>query len=194
MAALILDKIVDLPTLGKPINPTSAIILSSTFNIFSSPGSPSSLNLGAVSVWVLKATLPRPPRPPSATTTSVISPTKSAITKLVLSSTTVVPSGTLIIISSADAPFLFWPLPFSPFFPLMIFIYRKSIKVLRPLSTWKIMLAPFPPLPPFGPPIGSHFSRRKEVQPSPPLPAITLIVSSSTNILSPILFLLLPLF
>src|SRR5262245_45175073 len=40
---------------------------------------------------------------------------------------------------------------------------------------------PRPPSPPAGPPSGTNFSRRKAEQPSPPLPAMVLIRTSSTK-------------
>src|SRR5476651_2550505 len=43
------------------------------------------------------------------------------------------------------------------------------------------MSPPLPPLPPLGPPKGMHFSRRKLMQPAPPLPAAISITASSTN-------------
>src|SRR6266850_440794 len=43
------------------------------------------------------------------------------------------------------------------------------------------MLPPLPPSPPEGPPRGTYFSRRKAMQPLPPLPAFTNILASSTN-------------
>src|SRR5215469_1534211 len=46
------------------------------------------------------------------------------------------------------------------------------------------MLPPSPPSPPSGPPMGMNFSRRKLTTPLPPLPAITLMMASSTNFIS----------
>src|SRR5712692_9505344 len=43
------------------------------------------------------------------------------------------------------------------------------------------MLPPRPPSPPSGPPRGTYFSRRKDAEPSPPLPAMTSIFASSKN-------------
>src|SRR5438105_6514944 len=43
------------------------------------------------------------------------------------------------------------------------------------------MLPPRPPSPPSGPPRGTYFSRRKDAEPSPPLPAMTSILASSKN-------------
>src|SRR6266850_1685893 len=43
------------------------------------------------------------------------------------------------------------------------------------------MLPPLPPSPPEGPPRGTYFSRRKAMQPLPPLPAFANILASSTN-------------
>src|SRR5882672_2588511 len=42
---------------------------------------------------------------------------------------------------------------------------------------------PSPPSPPSGPPLGTYFSRRKETHPSPPSPALTWIMASSTNMM-----------
>src|SRR4029079_17657110 len=42
-------------------------------------------------------------------------------------------------------------------------------------------LPPRPPSPPSGPPIGVRHSRRKEVQPEPPVPPSTLITTLSMN-------------
>ena len=42
---------------------------------------------------------------------------------------------------------------------------------------------PLPPSPPQGPPLGTYFSRRKATMPSPPRPALTLILAVSKNIL-----------
>src|SRR5688572_30650778 len=43
------------------------------------------------------------------------------------------------------------------------------------------MLPPRPPSPPSGPPRGTNFSLRKLAMPSPPFPACTSMVASSTN-------------
>ena len=180
--AEILDKIVDLPTDGIPTKPTSASNLSSTFKVFSSPGSPCSEKLGAGFVAVAKAVLPRPPLPPLATITLSPFLVKSAIIRPVSISLTVVPKGTFIITSDAPLPFLFLPSPFAPLGALISFWYLKSRSVLRPKSVSKIMFAPRPPLPPKGPPSGMYFSLLKAVHPSPPLPALTFIITSSTNI------------
>src|SRR5262245_9342093 len=44
-----------------------------------------------------------------------------------------------------------------------------------------MILPPSPPSPPSGPPRGMYFSRRKLMQPSPPRPAVTSMVTRSTN-------------
>ena len=54
----------DFPTFGNPKSPTSANNLSSKIISFSSPFSPSSENLGACLVEVLKCEFPLPPFPP----------------------------------------------------------------------------------------------------------------------------------
>src|ERR1700690_3378765 len=45
----------------------------------------------------------------------------------------------------------------------------------------RTMAPPRPPSPPLGPPQGSYFSRRKEMQPLPPSPAEAFMMHSSTN-------------
>ena len=59
--------------------------------------------------------------------------------------------------------------------------YLKSTNVVKLESVTKIISEPDPPLPPSGPPIGTYFSILKEVQPSPPAPAIIFNFNSSTN-------------
>ena len=59
---------VDLPALGLPTSPTSAISLSSSRSVRSSTGSPGVASLGVWSVDVLKCSFPKPPRPPRTTT------------------------------------------------------------------------------------------------------------------------------
>jgi hypothetical protein len=49
-------------------------------------------------------------------------------------------------------------------------------------SPTRITSPPLPPSPPFGPPQGSYFSRRKLMQPRPPSPAAALMTHSSMNI------------
>ena len=171
-----------MPTDGIPTKPTSASNLSSTFKVLSSPGSPCSEKLGAGLDGVAKAVLPRPPLPPLATITSSSFLVKSAIISPVSISLTVVPKGTFITTSEAPFPFLFLPSPFAPLGALINFWYLKSRSVLRPKSVLNIMFAPRPPLPPKGPPSGMYFSLLNAVQPSPPLPAFTFKITSSTNI------------
>src|ERR1700704_5964174 len=58
---------------------------------------------------------------------------------------------------------------------------RKSARVFIPSTALKYTLPPLPPSPPSGPPRGTNFSRRKLMHPAPPLPALTEISVSSTN-------------
>ena len=58
------DRNVDLPALGMPISPTSAISFSLRMMIFSSPGWPGLAWRGAWLVELLKCALPKPPLPP----------------------------------------------------------------------------------------------------------------------------------
>ena len=59
----------DLPTLGMPTSPTSAMIFISSSIQCSSAGSPFSAKAGARRTDVVKWVFPRPPWPPSPTTT-----------------------------------------------------------------------------------------------------------------------------
>src|SRR4051794_2136701 len=43
---------------------------------------------------------------------------------------------------------------------------------------------PRPPSPPSGPPLGTNFSRRKDAEPLPPLPAMTSMRASSKNFMT----------
>ncbi len=73
--------------------------------------------------------------------------------------------------------------PFSPLSATYFFLYLKSIKVEKLSSTKKTISPPFPPSPPSGPPALIYFSRRNDTAPSPPSPALIVILALSTNIL-----------
>ncbi len=60
---------------------------------------------------------------------------------------------------------------------------RKCSSVLRWMVATMMMSPPRPPSPPLGPPRGTYFSRRNARQPLPPSPALTVILTSSTNIM-----------
>jgi len=66
VAALINDNIVDLPTLGYPISPTSANNFNSRIISLSCPLVPASANPGACLVGVANSAFPLPPLPPLA--------------------------------------------------------------------------------------------------------------------------------
>ena len=83
LALVVTDNSVDLPTDGKPTKPTSANNFNSKRKTRSSPGSPFSAISGAVLTLVAKWILPRPPRPPLATTSSWPFSVKSPINSLV---------------------------------------------------------------------------------------------------------------
>src|SRR6476620_4652095 len=58
---------------------------------------------------------------------------------------------------------------------------RYSTSVFKLRSACAYTLPPRPPSPPLGPPRGMYFSRLNAAAPSPPFPACTSIVASSTN-------------
>ena len=68
-AELMREMSVDLPTLGNPTSPTSAISFRLSDSSNTSPGCPGSTRRGAWFVDVAKRALPRPPMPPAATLT-----------------------------------------------------------------------------------------------------------------------------
>ena len=136
------DNSVDFPAEGKPTRPTSAKTFNSNLRLRISPGSPFSDNSGAGLAGVAKWMLPRPPRPPLATTSSCPFSSKSANTSPVSASLTVVPCGTLIYRSSADAPVIPFVPPLPPGCALKWRLYRKSINVRRPSSTLKMIDPP----------------------------------------------------
>src|SRR6185437_540355 len=170
-----------LPAFGKPSRPTSASTFNSSFSSRSSPGVPGVKRRGARLVELLKWMLPRPPLPPCATSSFspcvVRSPINSSVSRL----KTDVPTGTRIVVSSPPRPYMSLPMPFWPRCALNCRWWRKSISVFKLSSATSHTLPPTPPSPPLGPPNGMNFSRRKLAQPSPPLPACTLMMASSTN-------------
>mmetsp|Transcript_7979 Transcript_7979/g.32375 ORF Transcript_7979/g.32375 Transcript_7979/m.32375 type:complete len:212 (+) Transcript_7979:1116-1751(+) len=161
--------------------PTSATTLSSSSNQASSPSSPFSPMSGALFVPDLKLALPRPPRPPA--TSSARSPgrsssaTKSSPRSLSSTSSsfararrTMVPQGTKTVSSPPSAPCDIALPPDLPGWARKCSRLRKGCSELiaAPASTYTE--PPAPPLPPFGPPCDTNFSRRKETMPSPPSP------------------------
>ncbi len=172
--------IVDFPTFGNPISPTSAISFSSSSTNLPSPGYPGFEKFGICLVAVAKRRFPQPPVPPFATIYSS-SREISAITSPVSKSFITVPRGTLITRSSPDFPRLLEPLPASPSAAIYFLLYLKSIRVERLPSPRKTILPPFPPSPPSGPPAATYFSLRKDTAPFPPSPAFIYIFATSTN-------------
>ncbi|MPM75514.1 hypothetical protein SDC9_122507 [bioreactor metagenome] len=171
----------DLPTLGNPNNPTSAIILSSNIIHFSSPSVPDLAKFGACLTAFAKLWFPFPPLPPLATTALSPSSFKSAIILLVASSLIIVPAGTFKTKSSPFFPACLFLLPSPPGVATYFLWYLKSISVLKSLSTSNITLAPLPPSPPSGPPAGTYFSLLNDTAPFPPFPALTNILALSIN-------------
>src|SRR5579863_4265064 len=176
MAAMIED----LPALGKPTSPTSAIVFSSRTRSCSWPGSPLRANPGALRRGLARAALPRPPRPPAAATNLVPTPTRSARTSPSAVFTSV-PFGTGMIRSVPSAPVRLEPSPCRPLPARRTGRRWKSSSVAELASTSKITSPPRPPLPPSGPPSGLNFSRWTEAQPFPPWPARTSSVARSAN-------------
>src|SRR5690606_6819028 len=175
---------VDLPALGKPSRPTSAITFISKRSVRFSPGRPGPYWRGARLVLDLKRVLPKPPLPPCATFSVCPAVFRSPSSSPVSSSTIVVPTGTSTKRSSPPRPVQSLPEPPSPLRARKVRWMRKSASVLMPSFACSQTLPPMPPSPPSGPPKGMNFSRRKLTQPRPPLPACTLTVASSTNFIA----------
>src|SRR5579862_3809806 len=92
-----------------------------------------------------------------------------------------VPTGTFNSTSPPSRPVLLEPSPWCPRSALCSGLKRKCTSVLWRSLDSMTMSPPLPPSPPEGPPRGTHFSRRKAMQPLPPSPALTLIFASSIN-------------
>src|ERR1035437_145929 len=95
LAALTTERKVDLPALGRPTRPASAINFSRSQIQRSSPSWPGLALRGARLVDDLKGALPNPPLPPSASTNFSPSVVKSCSSVSWSSSNTCVPTGTL---------------------------------------------------------------------------------------------------
>ena len=68
-----------------------------------------------------------------------------------------------------------------PFSAKNLRLKRKSISVCMRSVARKFTSPPRPPSPPSGPPACTYFSRWKETQPLPPSPALTVMLTMSTN-------------
>src|SRR5687768_17075389 len=160
----------------------SAMSLSSISIQRSSPGVPFSACVGARLVGVANRALPRPPRPPRATTRrwppSINSPIHSALGCV----RTTVPGGTRTTTSRAFLPCALRPMPRPPGAARNWRLRLKSPKVVMPGSTTKMTSPPLPPSPPSGPPRGTCASRRMVEAPSPPAPPATRVRARSANI------------
>ena len=176
------ERNVDLPTLGKPTSPTSAITLSSRRTVSSLASCPGCAYLGTCMVGVAYHLLPLPPLPPFKMTSRSLPLLMSAITLPDTSSYITVPSGTLMIRSAPSLPWHNALPPSAPLSATYFLICLNSFRVLSPLSTSNIMSPPLPPSPPSGPPAATKSSRLKLTWPSPPLPDLIKIVALSANI------------
>ena len=171
----------DLPALGKPTRPTSAMLFSSSRNSPISPGSPGPVLRGARVTDDLKRVLPKPPLPPLSSTNSSPSRRISMTFSPVSRRCTTVPSGTRRRAGRPSRPLQSAPWPCSPRSPFQWGLNLKSMRLFWSSSPRRITSPPLPPSPPLGPPHGSYFSRRKLEQPRPPSPARALMEVSSIN-------------
>ena len=155
---MILARNVDLPALGKPIIPTSAISFNSSLIQRSWPLLPSSAKRGAWLVGDLKWALPLPFLPPLAILIDSSNSFKSLITRPVFRSFTSVPLGILMIKSFPSLPFLLLFFPFPPSSAMNFTFDVMSSSVSTFSFTCRMTLPPLPPSPPLGPPRGTYFS------------------------------------
>ena len=102
---------VDLPAFGSPTMPASAISLSRSQIVSSSPGRPGLAWRGAWLVDDLKCALPKPPLPPLASRARSPGLSSSASSVSWSSANTCVPGGTAMTTSSPPAPERFLPMP-----------------------------------------------------------------------------------
>ena len=143
---------VDLPTFGRPIRPTSAIVINSNSTSHSFVFCPPWAKRGACFVGVANLAFPLPPLPPRRTVRSLPGLFISAIILPDSTSRTRVPTGTLITRFSPLLPYCMFPLPFSPFCARKNRANLKSSSVFMFSSARKTTLPPLPPSPPSGPP------------------------------------------
>src|SRR5262245_33524430 len=146
-----------------------------------SPLSPGSDRRGACCTALAKLLLPRPPRPPAATTQVSPSRTRSRRRCPRSASWICVPTGTSTTRSAPFAPLRLRGPPGRPSSASWIGrrpTRRSELTLALARST---TLPPSPPLPPSGPPKGANFSRRNETAPSPPRPPRTSSSHSSRN-------------
>src|SRR5829696_6337392 len=170
----------DLPALGKPTRPASASERSSRVRRRWRPGSPFSWKPAIRRPGPERAALPRPPRPPLAARNLTPGLSRSASSSPSVSRTRV-PTGTGRVRSSPSAPLRLFPCPWAPRVARWWGWKWYSTRVPTPGSATSMTSPPRPPSPPSGPPRGLYFSRWNEVTPSPPRPAVTSMVVSSTN-------------
>ena len=130
---------------------------------------------------VANRALPRPPRPPAATTTVAPCVSRSASSSEVSASWTTVPAGTRIRRPAPSRPCLRPPAPGVPFAARNRRRSRYSPRVVTPASATRTTSPPRPPSPPSGPPLGTYLSRLKLTAPRPPAPAVTSRMTSSRN-------------
>src|SRR5918992_613483 len=170
----------DLPALGKPTRAASARDRSSRVRRRWRPGSPFSWKPATRRPGPDRAALPRPPRPPLAARNLAPGRSRSASSSPSASRTSV-PTGTGRTRSAPSAPLRLLPWPWTPR-PARWWGWKwYSTRVPTPGSATSTTSPPRPPSPPSGPPRGRYFSRWNEVTPSPPRPAVTSMVVSSTN-------------
>src|ERR1700694_1631685 len=154
--------------------------LTSRISDRSSPLNPGSAKSGARLIELLKWTLPRPPTPPLATTTSAPARSRSA-TSTPSSSRTTVPTGTSSTTSAPPRPVLLPPAPSAPASAFHRGCCLKSERSETPVVAFSRTEPPRPPSPPSGPPRGVKGSRLKEEEPFPPWPPRTTTRTESTN-------------
>ena len=103
-AAVSTDNMVDLPTDGRPMSPTSAMVLSSSSTSRSAVRTPFCAKRGACRVGVAKRALPLPPRPPRSTVRVLPGSLMSARIAPVSTSRTSVPTGTRMTSGAPSRP------------------------------------------------------------------------------------------
>src|SRR6266542_2859518 len=170
----------DLPAFGSPTSAASASSFRRSSYSASSPGRPVSAKRGVWRVDVANRRLPRPPKPPEASTTRLPGCARSA-TSWSSASKTCVPTGTRSSTVSPAAPCLPEPPPPPPRPAAKRRRERKAERSRRSGLATATTSPPGPPSPPSGPPFGTYFSRRKLSAPSPPRPACTWMRARSWN-------------
>ena len=158
---------------GSPTRPTSAMIRSSSRTQRSSPGSPSSAMRGAWRVELLKWRCRDRPCRPWRRCTRRRSRSGRPAARRSRRRRRSCRAGHRCRASCHSCRACCGRRPVARFSALKWRLNLNGRRLVRFCLTRKRTSPPWPPSPPSGPPLGTNFSRRKDIAPFPPSPALT---------------------